>query len=169
MNQVAATSNFITLNVFPVPAKPAISQSVGNLISSSVSGNQWFNQSNPVSGAINQVYRPVSNGNYQVQVTQNGCLSPLSDPFTLNIEGINKLYPVPTNGRVTFDFFIPEGSGQYRVEVFNSIGQLVHQEEGSGQPGLNRINYQWEKLAAAIYTFRMTLGGTQYKKRLLVQ
>lgn len=169
VNQVAATSNFITLNVFPVPAKPAISQSVGNLISSSASGNQWFNQSNPVSGAINQVYRPVSNGNYQVQVTQNGCLSPLSDPFTLNIEGINKLYPVPTNGRVTFDFFIPEGSGQYRVEVFNSIGQLVHQEEGSGQPGLNRINYQWEKLAAGIYTFRMTLGGTQYKKRLLVQ
>lgn len=169
VNQLAATSNFITLNVYPVPPKPSISQSVGNLISSAASGNQWFNLSNPVSGAISQIYRPVANGTYRVQVTLNGCVSPVSDPITMNIEGTNKLYPVPTTGRVTFDFYIPEGAAQYRVELFNSIGQLVHQEDGSGQPGLNRINYQWEKLAAGIYTFRMTVGGTQYKKRLLVQ
>ena len=63
-----------------------------------------------------------------MQVTQNGCLSPLSDPVVLDIEGVNRLYPVPSNGRVTFDFYIPEGASAYQVELYNSLGQLILQE-----------------------------------------
>ena len=169
VNPASITSNSITLTVIPTPPKPVITQSVGNLLSSSASGNQWFSSAAAISGATANLYRPSANGTYQVQVTQNGCVSPMSDPIVLEIEGINKLYPVPTNGRVTFDFFIPDGGSAYRVDLFNSIGQLVHQETGTGQPGLNRIQYNWEKLAAGIYTFRMQLGSTQYKKKLLVQ
>lgn len=166
---VTLTTNAITLTVIPVPAKPVITQNAGNLVSSATSGNQWFNSSTAISGAVSHVFRPVANGTYRVQVTTNGCLSPLSDLVTLNIEGVNKLYPVPTNGRVTFDFYIPEGASAYHVELLNSIGQLIHQEDGSGQPGLNRITYNWEKLSAGIYTFRMQAGNITYKKRLLVQ
>ncbi len=166
---LSISTNSITLTVIPKPAKPVITQSVGNLVSSSPGGNQWFNNNAVIGGANGQQYRPASNGIYQVQVTLNGCISPLSDAITLNIEGVNKLYPVPTSGRVTFDFYIPGGSSTYRVELYNSIGQLMHREDGAGQPGLNRITYNWERLAAGAYTFRMQIGNLQYAKRLLVQ
>lgn len=166
---VSVTTNAITLTVIPTPPKPVVTQSVGNLLSSSASGNQWFSSNTAIGGAVNPVYRPTVNGIYQVQVTINGCTSLKSDPITLNIEGINKLYPVPTNGRVTFDFYMPAGISKYHADLYNSIGQLIHQEDGTGQPGLNRITYNWEKLAAGVYTFRMQLGNIQYKKRLVVQ
>ncbi len=166
---VSVTTNSIALTVIPTPAKPVIAQSVGNLVSSSSAGNQWFSNNAIISGADGQQYRPATNGIYQVQVTVNGCISPLSDAITLNIEGINKLYPVPTTGRVTFDFYIPSGSSNYRVELYNSIGQLIVREDGAGQPGLNRITYNWEKLSAGAYTFRMQIGNLKYYKRLLVQ
>lgn len=166
---VTITTNTITLTVTPVPPKPVITQNVGDLNSSAASGNQWFVNGAAIAGAINQLYRPSKNGIYQVQVTVNGCKSPLSDPINLNIEGINKLYPVPSNGQVTFDFYIPDGMSKYRVELFNSIGQLIHREDGGGQPGLNRLAYNWERLSAGIYTFHMQLGSIHYKKQLLVQ
>ncbi|HWR33362.1 MAG TPA: PKD domain-containing protein [Chitinophagaceae bacterium] len=169
VSPVTITSNSITLTVIPTPGKPVISQNVGDLSSSSVAGNQWLLNGIAIPGATNLQYRPTKNGVYQVQVTVNGCKSQLSDPVSVNIEGINKLYPVPTNGQVTFDFYIPEGMSKYRVELYNGIGQLIHHEDGAGQPGLNRLTYNWERLAAGIYTFRMQLGAISYKKQLLVQ
>jgi PKD repeat protein/photosystem II stability/assembly factor-like uncharacterized protein len=166
---VSITTNAITLTVLPTPPKPVITPNVGNLVSSAANGNQWFSSTVVIGGAVNQLYRPVVNGVYQVQVTVNGCKSLMSDAITLNIEDVNKLYPVPTTGRVTFDFYIPDGMSKYQVELYNNIGQLMLQEDGAGQPGLNRINYNWERLAAGIYTFRMQLGNIQYKKRLVVQ
>lgn len=161
------TSNSISLNVIPTPPKPVITQNVGNLLSSAGQGNQWFSNNMLINGAVSQVFRPTINGIYQVQVAVNGCLSQLSDPVTLNIEGTNKLYPVPTSGFVIFDFFIPDGLSRYQVQLFNSIGQLVYREDGNGQPGLNRITYNWEVLAAGVYLFHMQTGNIQYKKRLV--
>jgi PKD repeat protein len=169
VSPVTITTNAIALTVTPIPPKPVLTQNVGNLISSATAGNQWFLNGVAITGAINQQYRPTKNGIYQVQITVNGCKSQLSDPINLDIEGLNKLYPVPTNGQVTFDFYIPEGMSKYRVELFNSLGQLIHKEESAGQPGLNRLNYNWERLSAGIYTFRMQIGSSVYKKQLLVQ
>jgi len=166
---VSITTNAITLTVNPTPPKPVIAQNVGNLLSSAASGNQWFSSTTAIGAAVNQLYRPIVNGVYQVQVTVNGCRSLMSDPITLNIEDVNKLYPVPTKGRVTFDFYIPDGLSKYSVMLHNNIGQLMLREDGAGQPGLNRITYNWDGLAAGVYIFRMQLGNIQYKKRLVLQ
>lgn len=162
-------TNSITLAVTPKPAKPVITQVVGNLLSSAFSGNQWFLNNASINNATDNAYHPVVNGIYQVQVTVNGCTSLLSDPFTLSIEGVNKLYPVPTSGQVTFDFYAPAGSSKYQLTLHNSSGQMVHQEEGGCLPGLNRLNYNWERLSGGIYELRMQIGNILYKKRLLVQ
>ena len=166
---VTITTNAITLTVTMVPPKPVITQTVGDLNSSAATGNQWFVNGAAIPGATNQSYRPVNNGIYQVQVTINGCKSLISDPVDLKIEGINKLYPVPTTGQVMFDFYIPESMSKYRVELFNSLGQLIHMQDGAGQPGLNRLTFNWERLSAGMYSFRMQLGSTYYKKQLLKQ
>jgi len=166
---VTITTNTLTLSVTAVPAKPVITQNAGNLISSAVSGNQWYLNSSVINGATNQVYRPLTNGIYQVQVTVNGCQGPISDPVTLTIEGVNILYPVPSTGQVTFDFYIPVGSAKYQATLFNSLGQLVYKEDGTGQPGMNRIMYNWDRLAAGVYTFQLQAGAIIYKKRLILQ
>ncbi len=169
VSPVSVTSNSIALTVTPTPAKPVITQVVGDLQSSAAAGNQWFRNTSSLTGATNTMYRPLFNGSYQVQVTINGCAGPISEPFNLVIEGVSNLRPVPTSGQVTFDFYAPEASNKYQVTVYNSIGQLVHRENGSSQPGLNQLSYNWDKLAAGIYTVRLKVGNTEYKKRLLVQ
>lgn len=169
VSPVTINTNTIALTVTPVPPKPTITQNAGNLISSAINGNQWFLNSSAINGATNQLYRPVVNGVYQVQVTINGCKGLISDPLTLNIEGVNILYPVPSDGQVTFDFYIPVGSAKYNASLYNSIGQLMYQEEGSGLPGMNRIQYNWERLAAGTYTYQVQIGSVVYKKKLILQ
>ncbi len=169
VSPVSLTTNAITLTVTPRPPKPGITQNIGDLISSASSGNQWFINNTTINGASGNIFHPVTNGIYQVQVTVNGCVSLMSDPFNLLIEGVNKLYPVPTSGQVTFDYYAPPGSSRYLVLLYNSAGQLVHQENGACQPGLNRLNYNWERLAAGIYQFTLQTGPVIYKKQLLVQ
>src|SRR5207253_853640 len=88
-------TNTIQMTVTPQPPKPSVTQTAGDLNSSSAGGNQWFLNANTITGAINQGYHPVVDGSYQVQVTVNGCKSLLSDPFAMKIEGVNLLYPVP--------------------------------------------------------------------------
>ncbi|MBL0272670.1 MAG: PKD domain-containing protein [Chitinophagaceae bacterium] len=166
---VTITTNSISLIVTPKPAKPTITQNIGDLLSSSTGGNQWFLNSVALNNATGSTIHPVKNGIYQVQVTVNGCISLLSDPFNLIIEGVNRLYPVPSGGQVTFDFYAPDGVSKYQLVLTSSTGQLIHQENGAIQPGLNRLTYNWDRLAAGIYQLQMQVGALQYKKRLLIQ
>ncbi|NOT52864.1 MAG: PKD domain-containing protein [Chitinophagaceae bacterium] len=163
------TTNTIALTVTPMPPKPVITQNTGNLNSSTAIGNQWFQTGSAINGATNQLYRPLFNGTYQVQVTVNGCKSPMSDPVFMNIEGANILYPVPSDDNMTFDFYIPAGSSKYSAQLFNSGGQLVYQQDGNGQAGLNRITYNWGRFAAGVYTYQMQIGPVIYKKKLILQ
>jgi PKD repeat protein len=168
VSPVSVTSNTITLTVTPTPAKPTITQVVGTLQSSSANGNQWLLNGSPIPNATAANFRPLVNGSYQVQVTINGCAGPISDAVNMTIEGVNNLYPVPTSGQVTFDFFAPEGSSGFSITVYNSAGQLIHQENGSSQPGLNRLSYNWSKLASGVYNLRLQAGTVKYTKRLVI-
>ncbi len=70
----------VAIIAIPTPAKPGIGMG-GNseLVSTSLTGNQWFNDDGAIAGATNSIYLPSSpNGNYQVQVTIDGCVSPMS-------------------------------------------------------------------------------------------
>lgn len=58
--------------------KPVITLNGTTLSSSTPSGNQWFLDGNPITGATNATYQPVTGGTYTVQQTQNGCKSSMS-------------------------------------------------------------------------------------------
>jgi PKD repeat protein len=168
--QPTITTNAVTLTVLPTPAKPIITQQVGDLLSSSAVGNQWFNNSVAITNANSGVFRPVKNGVYQTQVTVNGCKGPFSDAVQFTIEGVNKLYPVPTsNGQVTFDFYVPEGATFYEIILYNASGQLMHKEKKQIQPGLNRAVYNWAYLNAGTYLFIVQTGDKRYQKKMVVR
>jgi hypothetical protein len=70
----------IVVTVNANPAKPVITRSASNtLVSSAPSGNTWLKDGATVSGVQN--FSPTSSGWYALQVSLNGCLSPIADPY----------------------------------------------------------------------------------------
>jgi PKD repeat protein len=163
------TTNTVTMTVIPQPAKPSISQVVGDLLSSSATGNQWFGLNGLLTGVTTTAIHPTVNGIYSVQVTQNGCVSPMSDPFTVKIEDVNILYPVPSKGNMTFDFYVPVGVTSYTASVYSSIGQLVIKGKSTTvTAGLNRENLKFNGLAAGVYNMKVQVGDKTYTKRVVI-
>ena len=110
-----AISNEVMITVVPLP-DVTVTQS-GNQLTATNAGAgvtyQWVdcdNSNAPVAGATSQVFDPTSNGNYAVEVTENGC-SDISACFAISSIGIVenefgsdlKVYPNPTNGAITID------------------------------------------------------------------
>lgn len=71
------TTNF-TINVLPTP-QPVVDEPTSGTLSSNLSGSQytyqWYINGNPLSGATNENYNPLVNGNYTVEVynSTTGC------------------------------------------------------------------------------------------------
>jgi PKD repeat protein/subtilisin family serine protease len=75
-------SSPINVTFNPIPSTPLITVSGINLLSSANSGNQWYLNNTPISGATGQSFSPSASGTYYVQVTNsNGC-SQMSAPFS---------------------------------------------------------------------------------------
>ena len=130
--QIAADTNII-ITVIPTPDKPYITQVNNNeLISSSLSGNQWFNDSSAINGATDSIYLPTTqNGNYRVQVTFNGCASAISDPYHyVAADSANPviLYPNPVTDcfRIVFDF---PNVKSVTVVLYNMRGEKIFEKE----------------------------------------
>ena len=103
----SATSSATIVVVTPAPL-PVIVNTGGVL---SVSGGtyttyQWILNGNPIAGATNPTYTVTQNGQYSVQVSQNGCQG-TSAPINLTGVGINEIsagsvyiHPNPVTDRV---------------------------------------------------------------------
>jgi hypothetical protein len=73
------TSN-VQVNAFPLPETPVIVQQGDSLISSAAEGNQWYNFTGPIAGAIGQVFYPQVEDDYFAIVTgDEGCNSDTSN------------------------------------------------------------------------------------------
>ena len=88
------------LTVVPMP-NPIITQNINTLTSSYGISYQWYYDGNIISGATNQSYQPINDGNYQVEIVNNeGCIG-ISDNYYFQYIGIPEidneftLYPNP--------------------------------------------------------------------------
>ncbi len=160
-----ATSTFPII-VNNKPATPTISQ-VGNILhSDAISGNQWYNQSGSISGAINQDYTVTVNGNYYTIVTLSGCSSSASNAINVNTDGIEifvgngitKIYPNPISSEL-----IIEMEGNYKrinFDILNTIGLVVFKGSLVEKTTIQTCNF-----ASGIYTIRLENGKTfEFKK-----
>ncbi len=124
----------VAVTVKPAPARPAITASGSALRSSSAMGNQWFREGVAINGAVQQTYQPASNGKYTVQVTQNGCISPLSEEYAYVLTSIVsidnrqfvKLAPNPVRQRLSLAFKL-QAASQLNLDLFDINGRLVGQ------------------------------------------
>ncbi|MCX6269866.1 MAG: aryl-sulfate sulfotransferase [Bacteroidetes bacterium] len=101
-----ADTSSITVIVNPAPPIPTITQSGDTLFSSASSGNQWYLNGNPITGATGPYFQYTLGGNYQVMVTnQNNCTSEsavlIITPAGIIINGHNqtiRIFPTITTG-----------------------------------------------------------------------
>lgn len=132
---------------------------------------QWINCSNgtPVSGATSQSFSPTVNGTYKVMLSGNGCAAEYSECVTVNNVGIDvaeavniELYPNPNNGRFTMNMPM----GNYSLEVFSAVGQLVYVSslQGSSNHVIDLGN-----VTKGVYTLRLSNAEQTRSQRIIIQ
>ncbi len=154
-NDTISNSNncdsIITINLTVKKVDTSVSVLSNSLTANAFSASyQWVDCTNnfaPIAGQNNQFFNPTTTGNYAVIVGKNGCTD-TSQCYNMIVVGLHenkfsavRLYPNPTNGKVTIDL----GSNHLDVNLkVNSIdGQLVQQisNVNSKQIALDLSNY----------------------------
>lgn len=134
----------LTVTVNPVPATPTISASAQTggavlLTSSAATGNQFYLNGQPISGATAQTWlvtNTVQNGTYTVVTTDpaTSCVSGTSAPLTVTISGTAAelpgltvaLYPNPTaDGRLTLSLHGPAAAQPVALTLYDGTGRAV--------------------------------------------
>lgn len=124
-----ASTVLITVN--PLPQQPIITQNDAVLHSTSITGNQWYNNNGLISGATSQDFTPKTSGDYYLVVSDIGCNSEPSSSIHFIPTGINpimsaktiKVYPNPTSNELTIE--IEGNTNNTEFEILNSIGQVI--------------------------------------------
>jgi hypothetical protein len=133
-NGCSAKSPTITITQYPSPLKPTITQMGNDLKSSAQNGNQWYKGGIAISGATFQTFSPNLIGNYSVQVSQNGCISSMSDVYSLIITGVDvidntyfiKLNPNPVQSEMILEYKLSE-IFQLNIDLLDLSGRIIKQ------------------------------------------
>lgn len=170
-----ATSTGVTININPIPATPVISQAGSILTSSSATGNQWYLNGNPISGATNQTYTIAQNGSYTVVVTANGCSSAISAPLVMSTVGIYpsndktilSVYPNPGDGNISVSIETLERSN-YTLEIKNTLGQLIYQDMLTDFSGTYSKQMNISGFGGGIYLLGLINTNSEIIKKIVV-
>ncbi len=171
----SAPSDSLLVVAHPVPDKPSISWSATDgLVSSAGIGNQWYTDSptTAISGAIEHIYKPATEGYYLVRVTQDGCVSPFSDHYHYLFSGptgtTSNGNPVKVTPNPTMDFITvtiqADTADIYTAQLYYLSGRLVLtvSQIVSG----DRIDLS--RLPAGMYVLKVTGSSGRWKSMVSV-
>ncbi len=158
------------------PATPTINFVGVDLVSSAAFGYQWFLNGNPIQGANNQSYFPISNGNYTVTITdQNGCTS-TSAPFAFVNVGMQRLdvqssfgvQPNPTFGQfvVTLE---TERVEVMELELVNLLGERLAHISRSNFSGRLAQSFDLSAQPAGVYFVNLRSSQGNITRKVVKQ
>jgi len=171
-----ATSNLITVAVFPT-ITPVISLLNGDsLVSSLTDGNQWYQYystgSVPVPGATGQSYVATADGEYFAIVTDaNGCSSDTSNIINVIINDITnysltdiKVYPIPTGDHIMIESDW-NSSNPADFDITDILGHTLF--AGNITSKIQKVNL--ESFAQGIYILRIRSENAVFSKRIIIE
>jgi hypothetical protein len=145
-DSLCAISDTIRVKTFASPAAPSLIRIGKDSLESSITSStySWYRDSIKTINSSKVIYA-AKPGKYQVQyMDSNGCLSPLSAPYTLTgIEGINNkssinIYPNPTTGLIHIE--APEIKERELI-IINTIGEVIIHTTINNHADLDLHNY----------------------------
>jgi len=130
----SASSLFIS--VYPTPPTPVINLTPGNILtSSSVLGNQWHRNNQPLPGDTLDFLHVNVTGDYFTIVTIGNCVSDTSNIKYVIAVGIRanegfdvNVYPNPTQGKLFIDFNNPY-ENLYKLVLIDELGITLYRNE----------------------------------------
>jgi hypothetical protein len=158
-NGNATATGQVTVYVNQLPDTPFISPTGDHLVSTSATGNQWYNSQGPVNGANAKEFYPQSSDAYYVVATNaEGCSSNASNKVEFEFAGIENKHnkdfsvsPNPFTSKVFLDF-TTRSAGQIFIMIYNSSGTLVgNLDEGRQSFGNHRFTFDGSRLPNGIY------------------
>jgi hypothetical protein len=162
------TGTIDTTPPFSTPPTPQITLNGTTLHSNATIGNQWYNESGIINGAVNQDYQPIVSGNYFVKVTNNSCESDTSNHISVTISGIEnplmnsvKVYPNPFN-----DLLMIENPNHLTIKckIYNIMGMMILQSNFDG----DGVLYTPE-LTNGIYFISLSDGKSDSFRKIIKQ
>lgn len=134
---------------------------------------QWLDCNNnnvQINGANSSTFMATSNGNYAVQVTENGCTD-TSQCFAITQVNLDELlmnnevvvYPNPTSANTTLLF---KGNSPADIEIIDQTGRTVHETEKVKSGDILKISH----LSPGTYYLKVHLeDGTSMELTLIKQ
>lgn len=161
------------VTVHSTPETPVITQNGDMLVSSALTGNQWFLNNAIIPNAAQQTYDPVVTGQYSVQVKLEGCHSEMSDSYYYIMTGISSsdsvqmlIWPNPNNGSFRISGI---ANGFVSIFVINSLGVKVHEQKFSHRSSDGEINIKLEAITTGLYMVMVESGGVTRGLRMVVK
>lgn len=146
-----------------------------NVLSANAAGKiyQWIDCDNgnaPISGAKNQSYIAVNNGNYAVVVTDGNCTD-TSACIAVTTVGIEKqslnnlilIYPNPSSGAFTVD--LQKKMKNVEIKIITSTGQQVLKDK---RASVSQLNYDIQ-LSPGTYFVLVTTDDGKTMEKLIIQ
>jgi hypothetical protein len=164
-------------NVFvtPLPATPVITQHGDTLISSAVTGNQWYMNGVIIAGATAQQHIAVYTGNYTVVVTTGDCSSGASNSILVlpvSISDIEvshefEVYPNPNHGQ--FNIKVTSSKPvELNIEIFNNVGALLWKQEKVTIDGTYICPVDLDHVSNGVYLVSVRNSKTNLVKRVVI-
>lgn len=161
----------VTLNV--LPAINTMTTVGGETITASLSGAtyQWLDCDNgnaPISGATNQTFTATTNGDYAVEITDNGCTEVSScvtiastSIATADFNAQISVYPNPTNG--LFQLALPETLFGNTLVLTNTTGQVIETRVVNS----TLVDYDFRNLSNGIYFIQVETENGLISKKII--
>lgn len=161
------TASSLTVSVNNKPGTPVVTFQNNVLHSNAPSGNQWYNQSGIIDGAVGQDYTPTADGDYYVIVTLQGCSSDPSAPINVKITGIEttlqkniKIYPNPVTDELTIE--IDDQNNTLAFEILNLAGSVIHRGVVTGKTTIKTDGFP-----PGVFFIRLENGRMYEMKKLI--
>jgi hypothetical protein len=177
-----ATSNTVTMTVYPIPPAPVVTNTGYTAYSSAPAGNQWYYSATqsgtgaPIPGATAQTYYavPTGTGWYWSIVTLNGCSSDTSNHKLIITVGIDShsstainIYPVPNDGR--FNVSITTASSEsFSISVYNNLGVKIYEETKVDVNGSLQKVIDLRPVPSGVYSVIFVNSENQVVKKIIV-
>gem|GEM_PF-1849438 len=162
----------------PRPAAPIISLNSrrDTLRSSVATGNQWFYNGLPITGATGQTLAIGANGLYfAIVIGPNGCPSDSSNVINITTVGIPEeddfsieLYPNPTQGLTWLELELP-GIANVEVELTTISGALVRRVLMENVQNQTKQPLDFSDLADGTYFLKVKSSNLTKTKKLILR